>query len=327
LNSKNKKLTISLAMCTYDGAKYLQEQLTSIMTQTRLPDELVVCDDGSTDTTLDILDKFFKNAPFEVKVYHNKKRLGPTKNFEKAISLCKGDIIFLSDQDDVWLPHKLATIVELFLKRPDVGYIFSNALVVDEKLFPLGYTMWGSVLFTTHQRRSFKNGYQLEILLKYNVVTGATMAFRKNIKDLILPIPDVWVHDEWIALLSSALEIKGDFIEDSLIKYRQHFAQLIGGRKLKLGEQLERAINTKSEFYQTWIKGFENMLNRLLILSKPSKKTRKLFEDKIIHLQARHWMHNRSRRKRYSRIVKELISGRYHHFSNGWKSVIKDIFL
>lgn len=314
-------------MCTHNGANYLQEQLISILTQTRLPDELVVCDDGSTDMTLDILDKFSKNTPFEVKVYRNQKRLDPTKNFDKAISLCKGDIIFLSDQDDVWLSHKVAKIEELFLERPDVGYIFSNALVVDEKLFPLGYTMWEGILFTEYQLRSFKNGYQLEILLKHNVVTGATMAFRKNIKDLILPIPDMWIHDEWIALLSSALEIKGDIIEDSLIKYRQHFTQLIGGRKLKLIEQLQQAINIKSEYYKNRIKGFENMLDCLLIIGKPSKKTRKLFKDKIIHLQARYWVHNHSRWKRFSRIIKELISGRYHHFSNGWKSVIKDVFL
>ena len=184
-------------MCTYNGANYLQEQLISIMTQTRLPDELVICDDGSTDMTLDILDKFSKNAPFEAKVYHNKKKLGPTKNFENAISLCKGDIIFLSDQDDVWLPHKVAKIEELFLEHSeDVGYIFSNALIVDEKLFPLGYTMWEGILFTEYQQRTFKNGHQLEILLKHNVVTGATMAFRKNIKELMFALSYLHINRE-----------------------------------------------------------------------------------------------------------------------------------
>lgn len=313
-------------MCTYNGADYLQEQLGSIMGQTCLPDELVICDDESTDTTLDILDKFSKSVPFQVKIYANKKRLGSTKNFEKAINLCKGDIIFLSDQDDVWVPYKLESITKLFLKRPEVDYIFSDAIVADEKLFPLGYTMWEIVLFTKYQRRLFKKGCQLEILLKHNIVTGATMAIRQNLKDFILPIPEMWVHDEWIALVASAMERKGDFVEDSLIKYRQHSTQLIGGKRLNLIEQLEKAINTKSDFYYNRTKNFKNLL-KYLLLNSSSKRTIKLFEDKIIHLQARSWIHNHSRWKRFGKIVGEFISGRYHRFSNGWKSIIKDSFL
>lgn len=314
-------------MCTYNGADYLQEQLISIMTQICLPDELVVCDDGSTDSTLQILKEFKKRAPFPVRIYYNKIRLGATKNFEKAISLCKGEIIALSDQDDVWLPHKLEKIENIFKNNHDVGYIFSDAMIVDEQIYPIGHTMWESVLFTTHQRKSFKNGFQLEVLLKHNVVTGATMAFRAEIRNWILPISNQWVHDEWIALLSSALGIKGDFIEESLIKYRQHFTQLIGGRKLKLIEQFQKAIGTKSESYNAMAKRFEHMLNRLVLINKPTKKIKKLFEDKIKHLQARQWLHGHSRWKRPNRVFIELIGGHYHRFSNGWKSAIKDLLL
>ena len=314
-------------MCTYNGANYLQEQLISIMTQICLPDELVVCDDGSTDSTLQILNEFKKDVPFPVKINRNKVRLGATKNFEKAISLCKGEIIALSDQDDVWLPHKLEKIENIFKNNHDVGYIFSDAMIVDEQIYPIGHTMWESVLFRTHQRKSFKNGFQLEVLLKHNVVTGATMAFRAEIRNWILPISNQWVHDEWIALLSSALGIKGDFIEEPLIKYRLHFTQLIGGRKLKLIEQFQKAIGTKSESYNVMAKRFEHMLDRLVLINKPTKKIKKLFEGKIKHLQVRQWIHNHSRWKRFGRIFTELISGQYHRFSNGWKSVIKDLCL
>ncbi len=174
-------MKISVAMCTYNGALYLAEQLKSIANQTRLPNELIVCDDGSTDDTLSILKKFNESSPFTVKMYCNRLRLGPTKNFEQAIQLCNGDIIFLSDQDDVWLPGKLEKLMKVFEDYPKAGYVFSDALVVDNELNPLGYTMWERILFTGRQRLRFKKGHQLEILLKHNVVTGATMAFRGQV--------------------------------------------------------------------------------------------------------------------------------------------------
>jgi len=107
------KQFLSVAMCTYNGEQYLQEQLDSIIAQTRLPNEVVVCDDGSTDATLQILDEFQETAPFPVRIYRNGTRLGPTKNFEKAIKLCSGNVIALSDQDDVWMPHKLERLEEV----------------------------------------------------------------------------------------------------------------------------------------------------------------------------------------------------------------------
>ena len=94
-------LCLSVSMCTYNGARFLREQLESIASQIRLPDELVVCDDGSTDATLAILTEYAKAVRFPVRIQCNTSRLGPAKNFEQAISLCKGEIIVLSDQDDI----------------------------------------------------------------------------------------------------------------------------------------------------------------------------------------------------------------------------------
>ena len=95
--------TLSVAMCTYNGSRHLSEQLESIGTQTRLPDELVICDDCSSDDTIRIIERFSASAPFAVRLEINTQNLGSTKNFEKAIRLCQGDLIALADQDDVWL--------------------------------------------------------------------------------------------------------------------------------------------------------------------------------------------------------------------------------
>lgn len=327
-NGENNNLTISVATCTYNGGKYLREQLNSIIKQTHLPDEFVVCDDGSTDSTLQILDEFKKNTTFQVRIYHNKKRLGYTKNFEKAINLCKGDIIVLSDQDDVWLPHKIEKLEYIFKNSPDIGYVFSDAIVVDEKLYPLGYTMWKSILFTTYQRRLFKKGYQLEVLLKHNVVTGATMAFRAENRDWILPISNQWVHDAWIALLSSAIGIKGDFIEEPLIKYRQHHQQsTIGGRRRNLHEQFQQAYKTRSESYKIMANEFECIIKRLNSMHKLTKKDEKLLEIKIEHLKIRQKIYSCKKWKCYHLICREFLNGHYHRFSNGWKSMVKDLCL
>ncbi|MGQ9628531.1 MAG: glycosyltransferase family 2 protein [Anaerolineae bacterium] len=330
--SEGARPLISIAMCTYNGKAYLGDQLASIANQTYPPDELVICDDGSTDNTLQILEQFSKEAPFRVTVYRNEQTLGPTKNFEKAISLCTGDVIFLSDQDDVWMPHKVSVLSQALADNPDAGYVFSDALVVDEELRPFGYTMWTSISFTGRQRKRFKQGHQLEVLLKHNVVTGATMAFRAALRDWLLPIPEQWVHDAWIALLASAAGAGGISIEEPLIRYRQHCEQLIGGKKLSLVEQFRRAeaYRTKPESrYQQLLYKSLYILARDRLASAGNLKgdVGQLFRAKIMHLQARQWLHEHPRWRRPHRVVREAISGRYHRFSNGWRSAARDLLL
>src|ERR687894_3003245 len=97
----------SVAMCTYNGARFVAEQLASVAAQTRPPDELVVCDDGSTDETCRLVEEFAARAPFPVRLFVNERNLGSTRNFGRAVALCEGDLVALSDQDDVWHPEKL----------------------------------------------------------------------------------------------------------------------------------------------------------------------------------------------------------------------------
>jgi len=321
------KQFLSVAMCTYNGELYLREQLASIAKQTRLPDELVVCDDGSTDATLEILEDFQKESPFPVRIYRNEKNLGPTKNFEKAIRLCSGDIIALSDQDDVWLPEKLEILEKALKEHPEAGYVFSDALVVDEMLRSLDYTMWESISFTASERKLFKQGHQLEVLLKHNVVTGATMAFRAKLRDWILPIPEQWIHDAWIALLASAAGAKGIFIEETLVKYRQHRNQVIGGRKIGFHAQFRRALSTQGEAYGYEKNKFLQALDRLTSIERGNRSAQALIEAKIQHLKARQVLYEGTVLKRVKSVLQEFLAGRYHKFSNGWESVAKDLLI
>ncbi|MFT6754528.1 MAG: glycosyltransferase involved in cell wall biosynthesis, partial [Candidatus Azotimanducaceae bacterium] len=124
-------MKISIALTTYNGAAYLQAQLNSYLVQERLPDELVVCDDVSTDETVTILEAFKKTAPFQVRVIINELNLGFTKNFEKALLNCSGDLVFLSDQDDVWYPEKILVVVKAFLLNPDKYLLIHDGDLVD----------------------------------------------------------------------------------------------------------------------------------------------------------------------------------------------------
>ena len=177
---------LSVAMCTYNGARYLPEQLESIASQSSLPKELVVCDDGSTDGSIDIIKAFAREAPFKVSLHINSQRLGTTKNFEKAIDSCFGEIIALSDQDDFWSPDKLRLIQSQFCGSSRVGLVFTDAEIVDERLNSLGYRLWESVGFNKAKQSQANRGDLFRVLLKRNYVPGATLAFRTHFKNIIL---------------------------------------------------------------------------------------------------------------------------------------------
>ena len=110
-------LSLSIALASYNGERYIAEQLDSIARQTRLPDELIISDDASGDATPAIALDFARQAPFPVKVLQNSERAGSTRNFEIAIRACTGDIIFLCDQDDVWYPNKISLVEERFINN------------------------------------------------------------------------------------------------------------------------------------------------------------------------------------------------------------------
>jgi len=318
-------------MCTYNGGAYLSGQLASFVEQTQRPDELIACDDGSTDNTLQVLDQFSKEAPFPVKVYRNQQRLGSTKNFEKALSLCSGDFIFLSDQDDVWMPQKVNTLLQALRNNPGAGYVFSDAVIVDELLRRMGYTMWQSIKFTPRQRWQFKRGKQLDMLLKHNVVTGATMVFRAGLKSIILPIPDESIHDEWIALLASSIGMYGVLIEEPLIEYRQHSQQLLGGRKVSFVEQAKQAALSGGQSFESRLRQeevkYSQVLDRLVLTGQLNKHVQQLFDAKIQHVRVRQSIHKHRHYARFFGVSRECLTLRYHRFSFGWKSVARDLLL
>jgi hypothetical protein len=224
--SPSEQNRISVALCTYNGERFLPQQLASIARQTRLPDELIVCDDRSADRTVSILREFAATAPYPVRIYENEHNLGSAANFERAIRLCGGNLIALSDQDDIWYPIRLQRSEQEFTIHPQAGLIFSDADIINERNELTGPTMWQRLGFAGKRARDLLGGEYL-VLAKHRFVTGATVVFRASLRDRCLPIGEGWIHDEWIALITAAFfELRP--IDQPLIQYRIHGSQQVG---------------------------------------------------------------------------------------------------
>ncbi|HLY39674.1 MAG TPA: glycosyltransferase family 2 protein [Terracidiphilus sp.] len=217
---------ISVVMCTYNGGRYLHEQLQSIRRQTRLPAELVVCDDGSTDQTLSILHEFAAAAPFAVRIVHNSTRMGSTANFDQAIRLAQGAFIALCDQDDRWKPEKLERLGYLLEKDRNLGGVFSNASLIGADSETIGGDLFAAHCFLPAKQRAFRED-PVSVFLKHCVVCGATLMFRSSLRQYIPLIPRSWVHDAWLAWMI-VLHSRLEFTTEALIDYRVHAGQQIG---------------------------------------------------------------------------------------------------
>lgn len=323
-------------MCTYNGASYVAEQLESLARQTRLPDELVICDDNSSDETLKIVEDFAHRAAFPIRIYRNPQNLRVIKNFEQAITLCQGDIIALCDQDDVWLPEKLARFEQEFEASPEIGLVFCDLDAVDEDLRPLGFRAWqsGWVEFEENEQRLFDKGKALNVLLTRNVITGAAMAFRANLRPLLLPLPNIGnevLHDYWIGLMvATVARIKP--INDTLVKYRIHTSQQASLLLPNEYRSSRYARANKRRRYRPLAWCLKLVAERLSQHAHDTDNYRQAWErlqESLRHTEVRSQMREYRFAVRLSKALRELFARRYHELvrpnASAWFDFIEDI--
>ena len=201
-------MKISIAMATYNGAKYLKAQLQSFIDQTRQPDELIITDDCSTDDTEIIVHEFAKVAPFTVEFYRNEKNLGYCGNFNAALTKTTGDLVFLSDQDDVWFAEKIEHIIGVGDRHPKCWILTNDAYLTDSELTEVGLTKLGQIRAA---------GMPIE-----RYVMGCCCAVRRELLDLALPIPKTFdAHDAWLVWFADGL--KRRYVDERVLQYyRRH---------------------------------------------------------------------------------------------------------
>ena len=223
----------SVALCTYNGEQYIEEQILSILNQSHPIDEIVICDDGSSDKTITIIETIQATSQIPIYLFKNTPNLGVTENFRKAVSLCQGEIIFFSDQDDVWLPHKVERILKYLANHPSVMAVFSDALFIDSAgNHNTHYRNLFRMSFHKEEQKMFNAGLQLECFLRRNHATGATMAVRKKFIKECHPFDycsSNFLHDFSIAIQAAERGQLG-VIYQPLIYYRQHDRQQTGFR-------------------------------------------------------------------------------------------------
>ncbi len=219
---ENKPL-VSIAMATYNGEEFLREQLDSILRQTYPNLEIVITDDRSTDSTPAILDEYAARHA-NIRVYHNEENLGFRLNFEKALSLTRGDFIALADQDDVWMPEKIATLMD---NLGDNMLVYCDSAYIDREGKPLGRNysshrklISGSNLFLFDEDSGFG-------------ISGHANLFRREVLDRAVPIDPHFFHDHWIAL-HAMIAGTVDYVPDRLVGYRQHSRNVAGGLGIHL---------------------------------------------------------------------------------------------
>lgn len=272
---------ISIAMATYSGEKYLREQLDSILAQTITDWELIICDDCSKDSTVEILTSY-QEQDDRIKIFVNEKNLGFKKNFEKAIGLCSGDYIALADQDDIWHENHLEVlyneIEEHFLVCSNVSLIDSSGRSLHKNLKPNNYYV------SSNREEQFLQ------LLHNNYVQGCTTLFKRELLQFILPIPDyAEYHDYWIAFVAS-LYGNLKYIPETTLLYRRHESVVTGQHNRSRKQKIWDLFNTGGEFYQKRL-SFLTMLEYTQLQSVYAKlyKDAKLYYSSLLQGKNKIW--------------------------------------
>ena len=269
---------IDILMATYNGEKYLKEQIESILNQTYKNIRLIISDDASKDSTPQILEEYRKKDS-RIEIYLNKENRGVVKNIEFLLEKVEDEFYMLADQDDVWLPLKVEKSIET-LKKQNADLVFGDLEVVDEKLETL-YPSFGDFMLLNRKINKYIDSYKVNYL--YNCVTGCTVLSKKEFIKKIIPIPTeskYLIHDHWIGLIV-ALNGKLAYMPEKYIKYRQHGNNQVGTNKISHGfERLEQVrelfINVKLGVFGTYVNNKERFPKEL---QEQNKKAFDYFND------------------------------------------------
>jgi len=308
-------MKISIALATYNGAKHLSEQLNSFVNQTRMPDELIVSDDLSTDSTFEIIKKFADKAPFNVYYSQNKRNLGYAVNFNEALSSTTGDLVLLSDQDDVWFSNKIETIENVATVCEEL-LIINDKMITDENLKSTGVSTFKIISSRPKKLQKF--------------ISGSFTSIKRELLDLCLPIPQEFSsHDVWIDHFATALDSK-KIVNQCLQFYRRHETATMIKKKNRYDEEekrkyYENKYKQRLIEYDLLVEAMSEAVGHI----KSTKKSKLIrYRDSLVRMREFSVEREKIRKKRrVSRIIPVagfLINGDYANI-NGLRSAVHDI--
>jgi Glycosyl transferase family 2 len=320
-------LSTSIVLCTYNGARFLEAQWNSLFVQSRLPDEIVVRDDASSDTTLTVLEKLRARDEARgvgIRIMRNPQNLGYVANFEAVLRDASGDVVFLCDQDDIWHPDKLVTLVGEFERRPGLLLLCSDARRIDVAGEDLQRSLFDVLRVSRRELQRIHAGLGFAVLLRRSLATGATVALRRTLLADALPFPAGWVHDEWLAIVAAALG-GFDCVERSLIDYRQHGGNQLGMSERDLAEKWRDLLRPQAARFGALVARNEVLRERLGVLDGRVHWAEFCqVDENLAHLRARLALKGAVWR-RTGTVLREAACGRYRRHATGWRSMLRDL--
>lgn len=310
---------ISVAVAAYNGERYIAEQLDSILNQNiKINYDIVISDDCSTDSTGRILKQYADRFPDKIEVVYNEHNCGVAANFENAIRHCRGRLIALSDQDDYWYPEKLQILSDSLAGEANLA--FCDMDIVDKELIPIGQSIWQKEGIRAKLQQEFLKGSAYRRLLYGNVVPGCCIMGKRDFMLCCLPIPDFYLHDEWLILVAA---LCGMIVPCNrrLSAYRQHEGQQIGASNKEIVEELNYIPD--AEWLQRAREGRQQLMER----------SRRIGASPAAIDFAEKWFvgRNKAEELRYCEfspksICRLLLDGSYFKYLSGFKSLGKDLF-
>lgn len=327
--SAGASLTVSVALCTHNGEAYVGEQVRSILAQRPAPLEIVVGDDASSDDTVAVIERTVAEARaadpalhVRLRIHRRAEPLGVVGNFAATLAECRGDLVALSDQDDVWTPDKLALLVTRFAADPDLLLVHTDARLVDSAGAPLGLDLLDALEATAGERTGLESGDAFAVLMRRNLVTGATVVLRRSLVDLAAPFPAGWVHDEWLAVLAAGI---GTLRLESapLLDYRQHGANVIGARRPTMGDRMRKLREPRTERAARLVERSRALVERLETLGAAPGRIAAA-RGKLAHETTRSRL-PRVRIARLPGVLAGAVTGRYSRYSRGPIDILRDL--
>lgn len=323
--------SISVAVCTCNGARFIEEQIDSICAQTLPVAELVVHDDASDDDTVARVyaawARWHERQPHQVPVLRivvHQVRLGVAQNFAGALNDCTGEWLVMCDQDDRWHPERIALLVARLAAQPSTLLLHGNAHLIDGDGVPLGHTLFEALAVSIEELNAVRSGRAVGVFMARNLVTGAATIFHRSLWAMARPIPAHWLHDEWIGMVAAVQSVI-DLETRALLDYRQHGGNQIGAQKPRLGEEFLRAFEARGDWHLVKLYRARELQQRLpSLIAEPPAALVDAIHAKVTHHLVR-VSYPRNRAIRWLPALREWFTGRYGLFGRGVRGLIKDL--
>lgn len=329
-SSNTQKPEISIAMATFDGRRFLEEQFESLLQQTHQPDEVIIYDDASSDDTVSLLKALKNRAPFRVEIIEGTENAGVNHAFGTALAACEGTYIFFCDQDDFWEPTKIEKFVAAFERDPAIGMVFCDASQIDAEGRALPGSLWQQIKFNTQRSRRFERDPIGELLRGGNFVYGMAAAFRAESIRPFCPIdadPRGMTHDTWFALHVMATGWNAVALDEKLVRYRRHGRQTTKKETVSQAEGTQARTAARRARILALIEALHRVGNDISIArsvrSQPdTAKALRQIASKISHLSLRERL--RDSRNPFLALRASASVG-YWRYAKGPVSVVRDL--